>query len=69
MSTWAPGTNPEPVIFKLKLPALTVVGEMVAREGVGFRSVMALGAELVLSATLVAVTEIVLGEGTDEGAV
>jgi hypothetical protein len=69
MSTWAPGTNPKPVMFKVKLPALTEVGEMAAKAGVGFRSVMALAEELVLSATLVAVTEIVFGEGTDEGAV
>ena len=56
-------------MFKLKLPALTAAGEMVAKEGVGFRSVIALGEDLVLSATLVAVTEMVLGEGTEEGAV
>jgi hypothetical protein len=69
MSTWAPGTNPEPVMFKVKLPALMEVGEMVAKAGIGFRRVMALGEELVLSATLVAVTEIVLGEGIEAGAV
>jgi hypothetical protein len=69
MSTWAPGTNPEPVMFNVKLPALTEVGEMVVKAGVGFRSVIALGEELILSATLVAVTEIVFGEGTEEGAV
>ena len=69
MSTWAPGTNPEPVMFRVKLPALTVVGEMVVREGVGFRRVTALGAEFVLSATVLAVTEIVFGEGIEEGAV
>jgi hypothetical protein len=69
MSTWAPGTNPEPVMFKVKLPVLMEFGEMVVKEGVGFRRVMALGEELVLSAALVAVTEMVLGEGTDEGAV
>jgi len=69
MSTWAPGTNPEPVMFKVKLPALMEVGERVAREGVGFRRVMEPGAEFVLSATVVAVTEIVFGEGTEAGAV
>ena len=69
MSTWAPGTNPEPVMFKVKLPALTEVGEMVAREGVGLRRVMEPGAEFVLSATVVAVTETVFGEGTEGGAV
>ena len=56
-------------MFKVKLPALMEFGEMVAKAGVGFRRVMALWEELVLSATLVAVTEMVLGEGTDEGAV
>ena len=54
---------------KVKLPGLTEVGEMVAREGVGFRRVMEPGAEFVLSATVVAVTEIVFGEGTEGGAV
>jgi hypothetical protein len=53
----------------MKLPVLMEFGEMVVKEGVGFRRVMALGEELVLSAALVAVTEMVLGEGTDEGAV
>lgn len=69
MSTRTPGTKPEPVRFRVKLPALTEVGEMPVREGVGFRRVIELGAEFVLSATVVAVTEIVFGEGTEEGAV
>jgi hypothetical protein len=69
MSTWAPGTNPEPVMSKVKLPGLTEVGEMVAREGVGFRRMMEPGSEFVLSAMVVAVTEIVFGEGTEGGAV
>ena len=56
-------------MFKVKLPALMEVGEMVVKEGVGFRRVIALGEELVLSATVVAVTVIVFGEGTEEGAV
>ena len=69
MSTCVPGTKPEPVMFRVKLPALMEVGEIVVKEGVGFRRVMALGEELVLSATLVAVTEMVLGEGSEAGAV
>jgi hypothetical protein len=56
-------------MFKVKLPVLTEVGEMLARAGVGFRSVTALVAEFVLSVTVVAVTEMMLGEGIEEGAV
>jgi hypothetical protein len=53
----------------VKLPALTEFGETLEREGVGFKRVMALGVELVLSATVAAVTEMVFGEGIEDGAV
>jgi hypothetical protein len=42
---------------------------MLVSEGVGFRRVTVLGEEFVLSATVAAVTEMVLGEGIEAGAV
>jgi hypothetical protein len=67
--TCAPLTKLEPVTVREKLPRLVEEGEMPMREGVGLRSVTAEEADLVESAALVAVTEMVLGEGRDAGAV
>ena len=44
-------------------------GERPVRAGVGLRSVTAEEADLVVSAALMAVTETVLGEGREAGAV
>jgi len=52
-----------------KLPRLVEAGEMPVREGVGLRRVTAEEADWVLSAALVAVIAIVLGEGREVGAV
>ena len=67
--TFAPLTKPEPVTERVKLPRLEELGERPRREGVGFRSVTAEEPDFVVSAALVAVTESVLGEGNEEGAV
>lgn len=67
--TWAPETKLVPVRVREKLPRLVEAGEMPTREGVGFQRVTAEDEDLVLSAALLAVTEIVLGEGRVEGAV
>jgi hypothetical protein len=67
--TSAPETKLEPVIVREKFPRLVEEGEMPTRVGVGLRSVTALEPDFVVSAALVAVTEMVLGEGRDEGAV
>ena len=58
-----------PVRVRVKLPRLVAAGEMPTREGVGFQRVTAEDDDLVLSAALVALTEMVLGEGRVEGAV
>ena len=67
--TCAPLTKFEPVTVREKRPRLVEDGEMPAREGVGLRSVTAAEADLVVSAALVAVMVMVLGEGRAAGAV
>ena len=67
--TCAPLTKLEPVTVREKFPRLVEDGLMPVREGVGLSSVTAAEADLVESAALVAVMEIVLGEGRDAGAV
>lgn len=67
--TCAPWTKLEPLTVSEKLPRLVEAGEMPVREGVGLRRVTAEEADWVLSAALVAVIEIVLGEGRVVGAV
>ena len=68
-STLAPETNEEPVAVRLMLPGLVEVGEMLASEGMGLRRVTADESDFEVSATLVAVTDTVLGEGREVGAV
>ena len=65
----APLTKLEPVTAREKLPTLVEDGLMPVREGVGLRRATLAEEDLVVSAPLVAVTEIVLGEGREEGAV
>jgi hypothetical protein len=67
--TCAPLTKLEPVTVREKLPRLVEGGLMPVREGVGLRRVTVAEADFVESAALVAVTEIVLGEGREAGAV
>jgi hypothetical protein len=50
------------------LPVLAEVGEMLERTGMGFQRVTAAVADWEVSATLVAVMEMVLGEGRAAGA-
>ena len=64
-----PWTKLEPLTVSEKLPRLVEAGEMPVREGVGLRRVTAEEADWVLSAAIVAVIEIVLGEGRVVGAV
>ena len=66
--TCAPERKLEPVTVRVKLPVLAEVGEMPARTGMGFQRVTAAVAEAEVSATLVAVMEMVLGEGRAAGA-
>jgi len=67
--TLAPETKLLPVRLREKSPRLVEVGEIPVSEGVGFRRVTAEVENFVASATLVAVTETVFGEGRAEGAV
>jgi hypothetical protein len=66
--TCAPLMKPLPVTVSVKLPRLVADGEMPVRMGVGLRRVTALLADLVESAELVAVMEMVLGVGGAPGA-
>ena len=67
--TLAPLTKLEPVMVRVKLPRFVELGERPRSEGVGLRRVTADEADFVASAALVAVTEIVFGEGKVAGAV
>lgn len=66
--TCAPETKSEPVTVRVKLPVLVEVGEMLERTGMGFQRVTAAVADADVSTTLVAVMEMVLGEGRVAGA-
>lgn len=58
-----------PVTVKVKAPRFVTAGEIPAKVGVGFQRVTAEEEDLVLSAALLAVTVMVLGEGRVAGAV
>ena len=58
-----------PVTVRVKAPRFVAAGEMPAKVGVGFQRVTAEEEDLVLSAALVAVMVMVLGEGRVAGAV
>ena len=62
------GAKRLPLTVRVKLPVLVEVGVMLERTGMGFQSVTAAVAEMEVSATLVAVMEMVLGEGSAAGA-
>jgi hypothetical protein len=70
-STTDCGANPVPVTVSVvfPLPAFTVAGEIALTTGPGFTRVTEADADCVASATLVAVTVTVLGEGSVLGAV
>lgn len=67
--TCAPETKLVPVTEREKLPRLVEEGEMPVSVGEGLRRVTALEEDLEVSAALMAVTEIVFGEGRTAGAV
>jgi len=67
--TVAPVMKLAPVRVSEKVPRLTEEGEIPVRVGVGLRSVTTEELDLEVSAALVAVTETVLGEGREAGAV
>jgi hypothetical protein len=66
--TSAPLMKFVPERVREKLPRLAAAGEMPVRAGVGFQRVTAEEEDFVVSAALVAVTVMVLGEGRVEGA-
>ncbi len=67
--TCAPEIKFVPVTVRVKTPRFAAEGEMPASVGVGFQRVTAEEEDLVVSAALVAVTVMVLGEGRAAGAV
>jgi len=67
--TCAPDTKLLPVTVSIKLPRFVDPGEMPLSVGVGFHNVTEAEPDFVVSAVLVAVTLIVLGDGSVAGAV
>lgn len=65
----APEIKFVPATVRVKAPRFVTAGDMPAKVGVGFQRVTAEEEDLVLSAELVAVTVMVLGEGRVAGPV